>query len=481
MTNWIIFIVASLILLSVGFYSQLRIKKDKSASQGFLLGAKSIGAFVGAGTLMATGFSGWGFIGSPGTTYAYGTIEIFANFLFGFNICLATLFFAGFMKRRAAESGGFTVPEYIASIHRGDAIQKRIVHGFGGLATFVFLSVFSIGQVRAVGLVASQWLGISQEVSSLLLMIVIIIFTVQGGLLAVAITDTIMCMGMIVASLIVFFTIIKDISIIELIQKVGEIKPEFINPETSTPYGQAKYSCFLVFIYAFLFTTTLPYMSVRFLSFKDNINIPLMALIMAPIGIILSLVPIAGLYMFYKQPGLANPDSAMPVFLTTYLHPAIGGMIILFILFAMLSTISSVLQALAAALSHDLVVSITGEHKKSSSLVNRIGVVITGILCIVLTYLAPQGMLNHIAYIGTGGLISMFVGPIIMRTIVKANITAALSSMVVGFVLSTIFILKFKVGWVEAPIISGLCGSIVYLVVGFIGNGMKRFPEEETN
>ena len=481
MTNWIIFIVASLILLSVGFYSQLRIKKDKSASQGFLLGAKSIGAFVGAGTLMATGFSGWGFIGSPGTTYAYGTIEIFANFLFGFNICLATLFFAGFMKRRAAESGGFTVPEYIASIHRGDAIQKRIVHGFGGLATFVFLSVFSIGQVRAVGLVASQWLGISQEVSSLLLMIVIIIFTVQGGLLAVAITDTIMCMGMIVASLIVFFTIIKDISIMELLQKVGEIKPEFINPESSVPYGQGKYSVFLVYFYTFLFTTTLPYMSVRFLSFKDNINIPLMALIMAPIGIILSLVPIAGLYMFYKQPGLANPDSAMPVFLTTYLHPAIGGMIILFILFAMLSTISSVLQALAAALSHDLVVSITGEHKKSSSLVNRIGVVITGILCIVLTYLAPQGMLNQIAYIGTGGLISMFVGPIIMRTIVKANITAALSSMVVGFVLSTIFILKFKVGWVEAPIISGLCGSIVYLVVGFIGNGMKRFPEEETN
>ena len=258
MTNWIIFIVASLILLSVGFWSQLRIKKDKSASQGFLLGAKSIGAFIGAGTLMATGFSGWGFIGSPGTTYAYGTIEIFANSFFGIAITFGTLFFAGFMKRRAEESGGFTVPEYISTTHRGDIIQKRIVHGFGGLATFVFLSVFSIGQVRAVGLVASQWLGISEQLSSLLLMIVIIIFTVQGGLLAVAITDTIMCMGMVIASLIVIFTIVKNISILELIQKVGEIKPEFINPETSTLYGQAKYSCFLVSIYAFLFTTTLP-------------------------------------------------------------------------------------------------------------------------------------------------------------------------------------------------------------------------------
>ena len=220
MTNWIIFIVASLILLSVGFWSQLRIKKDESASKGFLLGAKSIGPFIGAGTLMATGYSGWGFIGSPGTTYAYGTIEIFANFFFGISITFGTLFFAGFMKRRAEESGGFTVPEYISTTHRGDAIQKRIVHGFGGLATFVFLSVFSIGQVRAIGLVASQWLGISEQMASLIFMIIIIIFTVQGGLLAVAITDTMMCIGMVIAALIVFFTMIKDISIMELIQKL---------------------------------------------------------------------------------------------------------------------------------------------------------------------------------------------------------------------------------------------------------------------
>ena len=479
--NWIILILSSLALIGVGFWSQMKIKKGDAggSSEGFLLGAKSIGAFVGAGTLMATGYSGWGFIGSPGTAYAYGAIEVFANFFFAPAITFGTLFFAGFMRKRAEESGGFTVPEYISSTHRGPEGQKRIVHGLGGLATFVFLSVYIIGQIRAVGLVASQWLGIPEHTASIILMIVIIIFTVQGGLLAVAVTDTIMCMGMIIASLIVYFTIVKDIPLLELIQKVGEMKPEFTNPETSVPYGEAKYSVFLVFIYAFLFTTTLPYMSVRFLSFKDNVNIPLMALIMAPIGIILSLIPITGLYMFYKQPGLANPDSAMPVFLTTYLPPAIAGLIILFILFAMLSTISSVLQALASALSHDLVVSISGNPEKSSPLINRFGVIFTGVWGVILTYLAPQGMLNQIAYIGTGGLIAMFVGPIMMRPIVKANITAALLSMLVGLITSTIFILKLNVGWVEAPILAGLLGSIVYLVAGFVGNGMKRFPDED--
>ena len=221
----------------------MKIKKGDAggSSEGFLLGAKSIGAFVGAGTLMATGYSGWGFIGSPGTAYAYGAIEVFANFFFAPAITFGTLFFAGFMKRRAEESGGFTVPEYISSTHRGPEGQKRIVHGLGGLATFVFLSVYIIGQIRAVGLVASQWLGIPEHTASIILMIVIIIFTVQGGLLAVAVTDTIMCMGMIIASLIVYFTIVKDIPLLELIQKVGEMKPEFTNPESSVPYGEAKY------------------------------------------------------------------------------------------------------------------------------------------------------------------------------------------------------------------------------------------------
>ena len=101
--NWIIFILSSLALIGVGFWSQMKIKKGPSgSSEGFLLGAKSIGAFVGAGTLMATGYSGWGFIGSPGTAYAYGAIEVFANFFFAPAITFGTLFFAGFMKRRSA-------------------------------------------------------------------------------------------------------------------------------------------------------------------------------------------------------------------------------------------------------------------------------------------------------------------------------------------------------------------------------------------
>lgn len=476
--NWIIFILALAGLIGVGAISQIKIKKAAKSGEGFLLGAKQVGAFVGAGTLMATGYSGWGFIGSPGTAYAYGTIECLANFFFAPAITFGTLMFANFMRKKAEEHGGLTVPDYLAATHRGTEKQRRIVHFVAGAATFVFLSVYMIGQIRAVGLVAAEWLNISEQFASLLLMLVVVIFTMQGGLLAVAVTDTIMCIGMLIASVIVYFTITKDIPMAELLSQVGQMKAEFINPTTSLPYGNGKYSVFGVFIYALLFTTTLPYMSVRFLSLKEDLKVHRMALIMAPMGLILSLIPFTGIYMYYKNPNLANPDSAMPVFLNTFLPPAIAGMITLFILFAMLSTISSVLQALASSLSYDMFVAVANRESKYGDLFNRLAVAITAIWGMFLTFKAPQGMLNQIAYIGTGGLISAFVGPTIMRVFVEANLNTCLASMLVGFFTNIVLVFGFNAGWVEAPIIAGLAGSIVYIVMGYVTNGSCRKPSQ---
>lgn len=73
---------------------------------------------------MATGFSGWGFIGSPGATYAYGTIEIFANYFYAPAITFGVLLFANYMRKQAAKHGGLTIPHYLASTHRGTSNQK---------------------------------------------------------------------------------------------------------------------------------------------------------------------------------------------------------------------------------------------------------------------------------------------------------------------------------------------------------------------
>ena len=477
MANWIIFIVASCVLIGVGYMSGRKIEKDQVEGEGFLLGAKQIGPFIGAGTLMATGYSGWGFIGSPGTAYAYGTIELLANFFFAPAITFGTLWFANYMRKNAESMGGLTVPEYLSKIHRGTEAEQRRVHLLAGFATLMFLTVYIVGQIRAVGLVASKWLGVSEAIAATILLLIVIIFTMQGGLLAVAITDTIMCVGMLISAVIVITVIKQDISIMELIDKLGEIDPKITNPVTSVPYGRSKYQVFLVFIYALLFTTTLPYMSVRFLSLKEDLKVHKMALYMAPMGLILSFIPMVGLYMRYKNPGLENPDAAMPVFLNTYVHPAIGGVITLFILFAMLSTISSVLQTQASALSHDMYVSLKKKMHPKGDKFNRLMVLVIALVSLWLTFVAPQGMLNQIAYIGTGGLIAMFLGPTIVQIFIKANAKTCFVSMLAGLITNVVLVLYVNTGWVEAPILGGLASAVVYAVMGYITNGNKRIPD----
>lgn len=493
MYRWLVFAAASALLIFVGWWTNVRLKKKAALAaaaggdeKAFLLGGNEMGPFVAAGTLMATGYSGWGFIGSPGTAYAYGTIEILGNFFFAPAITFGALFFANFMRKNGEKFGALTVPEYLANTHEGSEGLRRLVHFLAAIATFIFMSVYMIGQIRAVGSVASEWLGISIHTSAVIFMCVVMIFTMQGGLLAVAITDTIMCCGMVIASVIVYFVITQDISLTELIAKVAEMKPEFINPTSSNPYGEAKYSVFLVFVYAMLFTTVLPYMSVRFLAMKKTLSIPLVAVYMAPMGFAMSFVPLVGIYMYAKDPTwpqvLAEgatghiADHAMPVFLNTYLSPALASIITLFIIFAMLSTISSVLQVQASALSHDLFVSVAGKDSKYADMLNRGAVVVTTLLGLFLTFVAPQGMLNQIAYIGTGGLISMLVGPTIVRTFITGNLLTCLLSMLTGFCSNVYLVLYGGLGWVESPIVAGIAGSIVYMIVGYISNGMRAKP-----
>lgn len=124
--NWIVFIVAAAGLIGVGYLTGKQIETAESDSEGFLLVGGQIGAFVGAGILIATGYSGWGFIGASGSAYAYGPIEILANFMYAPAIAFGTLWFAGYMRKNAKEMGGLTIPDYLSKIHIGERRDKTL-------------------------------------------------------------------------------------------------------------------------------------------------------------------------------------------------------------------------------------------------------------------------------------------------------------------------------------------------------------------
>ncbi|MGL5254617.1 MAG: sodium:solute symporter family protein [Brevinema sp.] len=472
MYNWLILIGAIAVMIFVGYISNQH-SKTTDSNASFLVGNNKIGVFVGALSILATGFSGWGFVGSPGVAYQFGSIEVLGNLMFAPAIVIGTYFSMMLLQKRAKEMNGYTIPEFIANSHEGSKFLKKTIHLIAALATIVFLNVYLMGQIKAVSLLASTWLKISPVVAAIVLMLVLVLFTAQGGLLAVARTDMIMCLGMLASALIIAWVIFQDVSLGEMISSLNQQNPILVNPTSSNPYGGKKYSVYLIFCYAFLFTTTLPYMSSRFLSFKGDLKPHRLVPIMVLGSLILSIVPLVGLYLRMKSPSLLDADKAMLLFLEYFMPEHLAGLINLFILFAMLSTISSVLHSVASSLAYDIRKAL-GWRMSHSSIWNTGAVVVSAVVGIIMSFNSPPMMLNQIAIIGTGGLISLLAGPIFVRFFLPSTAVAAFVSMILGLSANIFSIYIIKSGWVEAPIIGALVGGLTYIIVGKITIMIKK-------
>ncbi|MCK0151581.1 sodium:solute symporter family protein [Marivita sp. S6314] len=473
--NWLIMGASFVALIWLGWKSSKIVHSNNDDESGFLVAGRSLGPFVGAATIVATGYSGWGFMGSPGVAYEFGAIEILGNFMFAPAMVIAVLFFAKFLSRRAADMGSNTIPEYAANLH-GNGGLARLVQGVAAIVTIVLLLVFLTSQIKAVGILAAGWLDLPQVWGATLMISIIILYTVLGGLTAVAWTDTLMLMGMLVAAVIVCVQMFSDIPLTQMISQLNAIDPNLVNPVTSDPYGQAKGAVYLVLPYAFMFSAVLPYMAVRFLAFRADVKFSTVALYVAPFACILSLIPIVGRYMRIKMPELAEADQAMPVYLETFLHPILGGFITLCILFAMQSTANSLLHTVASAASHDLRRALFPGHENAKTVlfINRSAVVVFGLVGLLMMIYAPPFFLSWLGILGTGTLLAALVGPIFVSAVWRGNGYGALAAMVGGFCTSGYLLIWGDAGWVVGPLVGCAVSTALYVGVSILTFGLDK-------
>ncbi|MFC3283081.1 sodium:solute symporter family protein [Litchfieldella rifensis] len=466
--NWGLLILTFGLLIFLGYLSSKMMKRGDEG--GFLVAGRSLGAFVGAGTIVATGFSGWGFMGSPGVTYQFGAIEVLGNFFFAPAMMIAVLYFARFLQRKAVDMGSNTIPEYIAQIH-GGGTMGRVVQGVAAFITIILLLVFLTSQIKAVGLLGASWLGIELNQSASLMVGVIIIYTMLGGLAAVAWTDTVMVCGMALAAVIIVVQLVTSVDLSSWEASLNAIDPELLNPTTGAHYGDHPGTVFLVLPYAFLFAAVLPFMAIRFLAFKPDVKLHKVGIYVAILGALLSLIPLVGLYVRMQMPELADPDNAMPVYLENFMHPALQGIITLFIIFAMKSTANSLLHTVASATSHDMRLALFKDSISSATLalfINRAAVLGLGIVALLMMLYAPPFMLSWLGILGTGTLLASMIGPVFISTFWQGSPWGALVAMLAGFGTSGYMMLFADVGWLIGPLTGCVVSSACYIVVSLL-------------
>jgi SSS family solute:Na+ symporter len=217
------------ILVAVIAYLKTR-NTDENSSDGYFLGGRSLTGIVIAGSLLLTNLSTEQIIGLSGQAYEQGILVMAWETL----AAITMVIIAMFLLPRYLNGGIATIPQFLE--RRYDKTTKAIVSGLflSGYVT-IFLPVVLYTGASAINTMfdVSTTFGISENAALWLTVfgigVIGSIYAVFGGLKAVAISDTINAVGLIIGGLMIpYFGLIMigDGSILEGIDILMTSHPE---------------------------------------------------------------------------------------------------------------------------------------------------------------------------------------------------------------------------------------------------------------
>ena len=256
----------------------------------------------------------------------------------------------------------------------------------GYLATQILaMSIVLQGVLADAGVLQEPSLALCVAISCS----VLIFYSVTGGIVASVYTDVIQGAIMIVASTLVFVTVLGtfDGGLAEISRIVAAD-----DRAAGGPWGTIGIMGALAWFFVFgIGVAGQPHIITKFMMLRRmkelRYVIPLgvlaysvAALLWIGIGFAMRALVITG-----GHPALATPDAASPEFLQTFTHPLFAGVVFAALLAAIMSTADAFLNIGAAAVMHDLPIAIRGRSLGNELVWARI---ITGLLAVAAALVA---------------------------------------------------------------------------------------------
>ncbi len=342
-------IVFFIIMSGIGIWGM---KKTHSLND-FFLGGRSIGPWVSAVAYGTTYFSAVlfiGFAGKLGWGFGLNALWIAAgNVLFG--TLLAWLILGRRTRKMTQNLNVMTMPEFMQ-----ERFQGRYLKFFSAVIIFVFLLPYSASVFKGLGHLFEINFNISYDLALLVMIVITGFYLVLGGYFAITLNDFIQ-------GIIMIFGTIAMVTILTgqaggFSAALHKISLGYAGHITTPPSKLLLWS--LVFMTSFG-TWGLPQMVQKFYAIKNEKMIGKAAIITTVFSAIigfsayytgaLSHVFFAKLPLLNGQPGF---DLLVPEMLKSYLPPFLMAVILLLVLSASMSTLSSLVLVSSSAIAIDL-------------------------------------------------------------------------------------------------------------------------------
>ena len=372
----IIFTLYLLLIILIGVLSN----KFINSQLDFLLAGRRLGPWVTAFSERASGESAWLLLGLPGAAIAVGYGEIWAVIGIISGIILSWFLIAEKLRAETEKYEALTIPDYL---HKKFNDTSGIIKIFSSVIIAVFFTFYVSAQFHGSGKILNTIFGIEPLYGISLGALVIILYTIMGGLLAVAWTDLVQ--GVLMLGTLVILPIVGlielssfDIPLRDLIMSTDSAKSSLVSGLS----GLAALSVIIGGLSWGLGYFGQPHLLIRYMairSVKDVKKARVIAALWAIPGISGAfLIGIIGMGYFGEDFFIGKDvENVMPMLAQELLPAWLAGLLISGAVAAMMSTADSQLLVSTSAISEDLGVNVL---KKSNKLLNsRIITVFLGI------------------------------------------------------------------------------------------------------
>jgi len=325
---------------------------NESTSDGYFLGGRSLGAVVIAGSLLLTNLSTEQIVGLNGSAYNEGILVMVWETL----AALAMVVTAVFLLPRYLKGGISTVPQYLEE--RYDTFTKTLVSGlfltgyvvvllpivlYSGAVAFT--AMFDIPALLDITKTQSIWLCVWS------IGLIGSVYAIFGGLKAVAVSDTINAIGLLIGGLMIpvfGLLAIGDGSIAAGVSTLTAAHPEKFNAigsETSSvPFATIFTGMMLVQLFYWGTNQAIIQRALAASSLKEGQKGLLLASFIKILGPLIVVLP--GIIAFHMFGGtLDSGDEAYPTLVREVLPAPLLGFFAAVIFGAILSSFNSALNS----------------------------------------------------------------------------------------------------------------------------------------
>ncbi|NPA80356.1 MAG: sodium/proline symporter [Thermotogae bacterium] len=423
--------------------------------EDFLLGGRRLGALVIAFSERASGESAWFLLGLPGFAYAMGMSVFWTVIGVALGIFVSWTVIAKRLRWETEKYGALTIPDYFEAKFKDDSRLLRIA----STAIILLFYLFYLGaQIIGAGKILNATFGIDQTLGMLIGASVVALYTMAGGFTAVALTDLVQGVIMLVAAVLLPILGIAAIGGVgEMLSKLQSMDPNFLSITGGKAGRDLLVGTILGGMGVGLGYMGQPHLLTRYMAIRSTREVKKGVLI-AMLWVLLAYwgAPFIGIVgKAYFGPEIADAEHVMPMLATAVLPPIVAGFVIAGAVAAMMSTADSQLLVVTSAVVEDIYRKLLGRDLSQRALVSFSRWITLGITAFALVLaLFAKNLIYWLVLYAWSGLGASFGPPLLLSLLWKGTTRwGVLAGMLVG-TLTTII-------WYNVPLLKGTVYELI--------------------